>query len=113
MATAGSGREDRRDVGRRGGGKFAGFIAGWIVEEDNIAAAADSPRVGYVSDICAMPPYRGRQIAVELRSAIERHLVGTGIRRVRRASLAANGSAQGAYRRAGFEPYDRLRETNW
>jgi GNAT superfamily N-acetyltransferase len=52
-----------------------------------LADTADSNRVGYVSDICVMPAYRGRRIAVELLSAIERHLARTGITRVRLASL--------------------------
>ena len=92
------------------GGTFAGFVAGWIVEDDNFAETADSNRAGYVSDVCVMPPYRGQRIAVVLLSAIERHLAGAGITRVRLASLAANGSAQAAYRRAGFEPYETVFE---
>jgi ribosomal protein S18 acetylase RimI-like enzyme len=92
------------------GGAFAGFAAGWIVEDDNIAETADSNRTGYVSDICVMPAYRGQRIAVELLSAIERHLARTGIMHVRLASLAVNASAQVAYRRAGYEPYEIVYE---
>jgi hypothetical protein len=47
-------------------GKFAGFAAGWIVEEENLAETADSNRAGYVSDICVMPAYRGHRVAGEL-----------------------------------------------
>jgi ribosomal protein S18 acetylase RimI-like enzyme len=83
------------------GRAFAGFAAGWIVEDNNIAETADSNRAGYVSDICVMPAYRGQRIAVELLSAIERHLARTGITRMRLASLAASASAQAAYQRAG------------
>ena len=92
------------------GGAFAGFAAGWIVEDDNIAETADSNRLGYVSDICVMPAYRGQRVAVELLSAIEGHLARTGITRVRLASLAANASAQAAYQRAGYEPYEIVYE---
>jgi len=79
------------------GGAFAGFAAGWIVEDDNIAETADSNRAGYVSDICVMPAYREQRITVELLSSIERHLARTGITRMRLASLAANALAQAAY----------------
>ena len=92
------------------GGTFTGFVAGWVVEDDNIAETKDSNRTGYVSDVCVMPAYRGRRIAGELLSAIERHLAGPGITRVRIVSLAANASAQMAYQRAGYEPYEIVYE---
>ena len=91
-------------------GTFTGFVAGWVVEDDNIAETTDSNRTGYVSDACVMPAYRGRRIASKLLSAIERHLAGPGITRVRIASLAANASAQMAYQRAGYEPYEIVYE---
>jgi ribosomal protein S18 acetylase RimI-like enzyme len=91
-------------------GKFAGFAAGWIVEDDSIAETPDSNCAGYISDICVMPAYRGQRIAGELLSAIERHLAGAGITRVRIASLAANTSAQAAYQQAGYEPYEIVYE---
>lgn len=87
-------------------GKFAGFATGWIVAEENLAETADLNRAGYVSDICVMPAYRGHRVAGELLSAIERQLASRGITRVRIASLAANASAQTAYQRAGYEPYE-------
>jgi ribosomal protein S18 acetylase RimI-like enzyme/catechol 2,3-dioxygenase-like lactoylglutathione lyase family enzyme len=90
------------EVGR----KFAGFAAGWIVEEENLAETADSNRAGYVADICVMPEYRGQRIAGELLSAIEQQLASAGITRMRIASLAANTLAQATYRRAGYEPYE-------
>jgi ribosomal protein S18 acetylase RimI-like enzyme len=91
-------------------GVFAGFVAGWIVEEDNIAETMDSNRAGYVSDVCVMPSYRGRRIAGQLLLAIESHLASAGITRMRITSLAANASAQGAYQRAGYEPYEIVYE---
>jgi RimJ/RimL family protein N-acetyltransferase len=39
---------------------------------------------------------------------IERHFAGAGITRVRIASLAVNSSAQAAYRRAGYRPYETI-----
>ena len=91
-------------------GLFVGFIAGWIVEEHSISETVDSRRAGYVSDICIMPAYRGRRIASDLLFAIERHFATAGITRVRIASLAVNSSAQAAYRRAGYEPYEAIYE---
>jgi ribosomal protein S18 acetylase RimI-like enzyme len=89
---------------------FAGFAAGWIVEDNNIAETADSNRAGYVSDICVMPAYRGQRIAVELLSAIERHLARAGITRLRLGTLAANASARASYESAGFTPYEIIYE---
>ena len=91
-------------------GLFVGFIAGWIVEEHSITETADSHRAGYVSDICIMPAHRGRRIASDLLFAIERHFAGAGITRVRIASLVANASAQAAYRKAGYQPYEAIYE---
>ena len=88
------------------GGAFAGFAAGWVVAEDNIAESADSRRFGFVSDICVMPPFRGQRIAGVLLAALERHLAAAGITRVRLGALAGNAAAQTAYRRAGYEPYE-------
>jgi ribosomal protein S18 acetylase RimI-like enzyme len=92
------------------GGTFTGFVAGWVVEDENIAETTDSNRTGYVSDVCVMPAYRGRRIAGELLSAIERRLAGAGITRVRIISLAANTSAQTAYLRVGYQPYEIVYE---
>jgi ribosomal protein S18 acetylase RimI-like enzyme len=92
------------------GGTFAGFVAGWVAEEANLTETTDSNRVGYVSDICVMPAYRGQHIAADLLVAIERHLTESGISRMRLASLAANASAQTAYRRAGYAPYEIIFE---
>jgi ribosomal protein S18 acetylase RimI-like enzyme len=92
------------------GGIFAGFVVGWVVEDDNIAETVDSNRAGYISDICVMPPYRGQRIAFDLLSAIERYLAPTGITRVRLGALAANAPARAAYERAGFEPYEIIYE---
>ena len=91
-----------------GAGLFIGFIAGWIIEEHSITETTDSRRAGYVSDICIMPAHRGQRIAADLLFAIERHFAG--ITRVRIASLAANSSAQAAYRQAGYQPYEAIYE---
>ena len=48
------------------GGAFAGFAAGWIAHENLIEETPDSNRYGYVSDICVLPPFRGRRIASAL-----------------------------------------------
>ncbi len=33
-------------------GTFAGFVAGWVATETNLAETIDSNRIGYVSDVC-------------------------------------------------------------
>lgn len=92
------------------GGIFAGFVAGWVEQDDNIAETADSNRFGYVSDICVMPACRGRHIALRLLDSIEQHLGSTGITRLRIGSLAANAAARATYERAGFAPFEVVHE---
>ena len=89
---------------------FVGFVAGWIEETENIGETSDSNRVGYISDICVMPDFRGRRIATQLLKAIEQHLTGLGIARLRINSLAANKSARASYKHAGFAPYEVVYE---
>ncbi len=89
---------------------FAGFVAGWIEQSQNIGETPDSNRVGYISDICVMPAFRGRRIATQLLKEIERHLAAFGIARIRINSLAENKSAQASYKRAGFTPYEIVYE---
>ena len=47
-------------------GVFAGFAAGWIVEENFIEETPDSNRFGYISDVCVLRAFRGRRIAARL-----------------------------------------------
>jgi ribosomal protein S18 acetylase RimI-like enzyme len=72
---------------------FVGFVAGWIEETRNVGETPDSNRVGYISDICVMPGFRGRRIATQLLNRIEQHLGRAGVTRLRINSLAANQSA--------------------
>ena len=53
-------------------GAFAGFVAGWLEEEDTIEETPDSRRFGYISDICVLPDFRGQGVAQALLSAMER-----------------------------------------
>jgi ribosomal protein S18 acetylase RimI-like enzyme len=85
---------------------FSGFVAGWIEQSQNIGETADSNRVGYISDICVMPAFRGRRIAARLLAEIEQRLAGFGIARIRINSLAENTSARACYERSGFAPYE-------
>jgi ribosomal protein S18 acetylase RimI-like enzyme len=87
-------------------GVFAGFVAGWVEHEDNIAETPDSNRFAYVSDLCVLPAHRGVGIAGCLLDAITDHLKQAGITRVRITTLAANRSARASYERAGFQPYE-------
>lgn len=91
-------------------GAFAGFAAGWIEEEDNIAETADSNRFGLVSDVCVLPPFRGHRIAHQLLAALEKKFRLSGVTRMRIGALAANGSARASYERAGFSPYEVIFE---
>jgi ribosomal protein S18 acetylase RimI-like enzyme len=89
---------------------FAGFVAGWIEETDNIAETPDSNRYGYVSDICVMPAFRGRRIAAQFLDGIEQYLGRTGVTHLRINALAVSTSAQASYEHAGFAPYKILYE---
>jgi len=89
---------------------FAGFAAGWIEQDDNVAETVDSNRFGYISDICVMPAYRGQRIALRLINNLEQHLRRAGVTRLRIASLATNATARAAYQRAGFVPYEIIYE---
>ncbi len=91
-------------------GLVVGFAAGWVEHTWNIAEAADSNRVGYISDICVFPPHRGRGIAGHLLDALANHLAATGVTRIRIGSLAANQPARTSYERAGFVPYEIMYE---
>jgi ribosomal protein S18 acetylase RimI-like enzyme len=89
---------------------FAGFAAGWIVEENNIEETPDSNRFGLISDICVLPPFRGRRIAARLLDALETHLARSEISRIRLGVLAANAAAIAAYERSGFAPLEIVYE---
>jgi len=92
------------------GGNFVGFVAGWIEETNNIGETPDSNRVGYISDICVMPAFRGQRIARQMLDGIEQYLRGAGVTRLRINSLAVNTSAQASYEHAGFLPYETVYE---
>lgn len=89
---------------------FAGFVAGWIEEAENVAETPDSNRVGYISDICVMPAFRGRRIAAQLLDGIEQYLRPAGVTRLRINTLTVNTSARASYEHAGFVPYEVLYE---
>jgi GNAT superfamily N-acetyltransferase len=91
-------------------GGFAGFVAGWIENGDNIAETPDSNRFGFVSDVCILKPYRGRRIASRLLEAIEAHFRAAGVVRIRIWALAANSAARASYERSGFTPYEVVYE---
>jgi ribosomal protein S18 acetylase RimI-like enzyme len=83
-------------------GVFAGFAAGWIVQENFIEETPDSNRFGYISDLCVLPAFRGRRIAARLLEALEARLSLSGVTRIRLSALAANQGARTAYERAGY-----------
>lgn len=87
-------------------GIFVGFIACWISRNTSLMETPDFSAYGYVSDIFVDPKHRRRGVGTTLLQAAERHLSSSGVRRLRLNVLAANTSAQAAYRRYGFEPYE-------
>ncbi len=92
------------------GGRFAGFVACYVAEDEVIAETPDSNRYGYVSDIFVVPDRRGSGLAQALLVAAERHLAATGVTRLRIGGLAANRIACRAYEKHGFEPYEIVYE---
>ena len=92
------------------GGVFAGFAAGWIVQEELIEETPDSNRFGYVSDVCVLPAFRGRRIAARLLEALEVRLSLNGIKRIRLSALAANKAARTSYERLGYSAYEIVYE---
>ena len=92
------------------GGRFVGFVAGWIETAENLAETADSNRFGYISDLCVMPEFRGQRAAARLLVEIEQYLSRAGVVRLRIGALAANTSAHASYAHAGFSPYEVLYE---
>ena len=94
------------------GGAFAGFAAGWIVQDNVIEETPDSNRCGYVSDVCVLPPFRGRRIASALLEALEARLRRGGVARIRLSALAANAAARKVYGRSGYALYEVVYEKN-
>ena len=91
-------------------GRFAGYAAGWVEEDDTLAETPDSNRYGYVFDCYVIPAKRGLGIAGKLLTAVEAHLWTTGVSRIRIGSLATNLAALQAYRRHGFVAYEMILE---
>lgn len=91
-------------------GAFAGFAAGWIVQDNLIEETPDSKRFGCVSDVCVLPPFRGRRIAPALLEALEARLRQGGVTRIRLSALAANAAARKVYERSGYTLYEVVYE---
>jgi len=91
-------------------GEFAGFLACFVVEDDNPAETADSNRFGYVSDLYVVPKRRKAGVAQSLLAAAERHLATTGVTRLRVGVMAANRPAQRTYEIYGFALYEAIYE---
>jgi len=91
-------------------GVFAGFAAGWIVQENVIEETPDSNRFAYISDVCVLPAFRGRRIAALLLETLEARLSLAGVNRIRLSALAANRVARAAYERSGYVAYEIVYE---
>jgi ribosomal protein S18 acetylase RimI-like enzyme len=91
-------------------GRFAGFAAGWVVEEHYLEETPDSNRYGLVSDLCVLPAYRRRGLGARLLEALESHLASAGVARIRLSALARNAEARSVYERAGYETHEIVYE---
>lgn len=91
-------------------GMFAGFAAGWLVQENHIEETPDSNRFGYISDVCVLPAFRGRRIAALVLDALETRLSLSGVKRIRLWALAANKAARASYERSGYARYEIVYE---
>jgi ribosomal protein S18 acetylase RimI-like enzyme len=89
---------------------FAGYAAGWIENENNVAETDSSNRFGYIADTYVIPAFRGSGIAAILIETAEHHLHASGISRIRIRVLANNASALRAYEKSGFAPYEVVLE---
>jgi ribosomal protein S18 acetylase RimI-like enzyme len=83
-----------------------GFIACYVKDTESLIETAAFSRYGYVSDLHVAAEWRGRGVAQRLLAAAEDHLARHGVARLRIGVLAANISAQRAYARYGFAPYE-------
>lgn len=91
-------------------GAFAGFVAGWVAQDDAIAETAESNRHGLISDICVLPAWRGQGLSRRLLNAMCERLGAEGVSRIRITALAANRAARASYARAGFAEYEIVHE---
>jgi ribosomal protein S18 acetylase RimI-like enzyme len=87
-------------------GAVIGFIACYIKDTESLIETREFSRYGYVSDLDIAAEWRGRGLARRLLAAAERHLAQHGVARLRIGVLAANISAQRAYAKYGFAPYE-------
>jgi GNAT superfamily N-acetyltransferase len=87
-------------------GILVGIVVCFVVQDETIGETADSNRYGYISDIFVRTSHRGGGLAQQLLAAAERHLLDTGIVRVRINVLAINAGARRAYEKHGFVPYE-------
>jgi len=92
------------------GGVFAGFAAGWVVQDEYIEETPDSNRFGYISDVCVLRAFRGRRIAARLLEALESRLSLSGVARIRLSALVANQAARAAYERSGYTAFEIVYE---
>lgn len=92
------------------GEQRVGYMACRIEDDDAPAETADSNIFGYISDVFVVPAARGRGIAGILVAEAERRLRPLGVTRLRLGSLAMNGQAIRAYRKAGFADYEVVLE---
>jgi ribosomal protein S18 acetylase RimI-like enzyme len=87
-------------------GAAIGFIACYVKDTESLIETREFSRYGYVSDLDIAAEWRGRGLARRLLAAAERHLARSGVTRLRIGVLAANISAQRAYAKYGFAPYE-------
>ncbi len=80
----------------------AGFIFGYVEEEDDSRIEEYTGRILYVSDGYVREEYRRMGIYSMLNTELERHYIDRGIKRIVRYTLAGNDNMHGFLKKEGY-----------
>ncbi|MBL7690464.1 MAG: GNAT family N-acetyltransferase [Flavipsychrobacter sp.] len=81
----------------------AGFIFGYLEEQDDSRIEVDTGDILYVSDGYVYHTYRRLGIYRKLNDALEQHFTADGVRRITRFTLAANVAMQHFLESEGYK----------
>ena len=90
----------------------AGFIFGYLQEEDESRCEISTGRILYVSDGFVYPQYRKRGVYALLNEQLENHYKNKGIKRMTRFTHARNQPMQQFLKKEGYE-VTRLLYEKW
>ncbi|HEU5114243.1 MAG TPA: GNAT family N-acetyltransferase [Candidatus Paceibacterota bacterium] len=92
--------------------KPIGFIACFIVQDDDVIMTKEANLYGYISDAYVSKEFRGEGIFARLEEKASVHLKNLGMKSVCINVVAANERAYKAYLKAGYKPEEiKLRKT--